>query len=87
MACKRPVLCGVKGEAKEIVEDAKCGYVFNPNDEKQLVYFLLKILSNNEKSIEMGTNGYNYVVKNFTIEKMQEAFERVIKSVVIFSNY
>jgi hypothetical protein len=41
----------------------------------------------NEKSIEMGTNGYNYVVKNFTIEKMQEAFEMVIKSVVIFSNY
>jgi glycosyltransferase involved in cell wall biosynthesis len=87
MACARPVLCGVKGEAEEIIQDAKCGYVFNPNDEKQLVYFLLKILSNNEKSIEMGTNGYNYVVKNFTIEKMQEAFERVIKSVVIFSNY
>jgi hypothetical protein len=35
----------------------------------------------------MGTNGYTYVVKNFTIEKMQEAFERVIKSVVISSNY
>jgi glycosyltransferase involved in cell wall biosynthesis len=87
MACARPVLCGVKGEAEEIIQDAKCGYVFNPNDEKQLVYFLLKILSDNEKSIEMGTNGYNYVVKNFTIEKMQEAFERVIKSVVIFSNY
>jgi len=87
MACKRPVLCGVKGEAKEIVEDAKCGYVFNPNDEKQLVYCLLKILSNNEKSTAMGTNGYNYVVKNFTIEKMQDAYERVIKSVLISSNY
>ena len=87
MACKRPVLCGVKGEAKEIVDDAKCGYVFNPNDEKQLVYCLLKILSNNEKSTEMGINGYNYVVKNFTIEKMQDAFERVIKSVLISSNY
>lgn len=87
MACKRPVLCGVKGEAKEIVDDAKCGYVFNPNDEKQLVYCLLKILSNNEKSTEMGINGYNYVVKNFTIEKMQDAYERVIKSVLISSNY
>ena len=87
MACARPVLCGVKGEAEEIIQDAKCGYVFNPNDEKQLVYCLLKILSDNGKSIEMGTNGYTYVVKNFTIEKMQEAFERVIKSVVISSNY
>lgn len=87
MACKRPVLCGVKGEAKEIVEDAKCGYVFNSNDEKQLVYCLFKILSNNEKSTEMGTNGYNYVVKNFTIERMQDAYERVIKSVLISSNY
>lgn len=83
MACARPVLCGVRGEAEEIVRNAKCGYVFNPNDEKQLVHYLLKILNDKEKSIEIGKNGYNYAIKNFSIEKMQQSFETVIKNVVI----
>ena len=79
MACARPVLCGVRGEAAEIVKKTKCGYIFNPNDEAQLVSYLLKMLSDNKESEKMGKNGYHYAVKNFSIEKMQEAYAGVLK--------
>ena len=82
MACARPVLCGVRGEAEEIVHNSHCGYVFNPNDEKQLVYYLLKILRNDKKSIELGRNGYNYAIKNFSIEKMHQEYEKVIRNIL-----
>ncbi len=73
MARKRPLLfIGPQGEASSIVCEAKAGInLLNINENENLEYLnkYIKEISNkeelNRKKIELGNNGYNYVLKNY----------------------
>lgn len=83
MACSKPVLCGVRGEAKEIVEETGCGYFFHPNNSDELTQNIKEMLSQEEKALEMGRRGYEKARRDFSmnhmVEKMEEAIIDVMK--------
>lgn len=81
MACNKPVLCGVAGEAKEIVEEAQSGVVFEPNNEKQLADLILKTL--NDIAVSPSTlNSFEYIKNNYGASQMNRHIEKLILSSV-----
>ncbi len=68
LASGRPILLSMQGEAQKIINDAKCGFVNEPEDVDALKDNIVKLYNcSKEERIKMGNNASNY---------QQEFFER-----------
>lgn len=82
MACGKAVLCGVRGEAERIVNDAGAGVVFEPDNDQQISELLEEVLGNKARVEEMGSRGLVYVQRHFSAVTMRQQMESVLLGVV-----
>lgn len=66
MACGKPLILGIEGEAEELVREAGAGYCVTPDDPNALYGALLSVMQNNEEARQRGHNGRNYVLQHFS---------------------
>jgi glycosyltransferase involved in cell wall biosynthesis len=78
MIMKKPILIGVDGEARKIVDDAKCGLYFQPENSTDMIEKVKYLRNNSKKSELMGINGYNMVLKNFDRNFLASEFKDLI---------
>ena len=64
MAFRRPVLLGVRGEARETLLAARCGCVFTPQSSQELVDCIRMLLDDPDQCVRLGENGYRYALEN-----------------------
>lgn len=65
---KKPVIISEISGVKEIMAEAKCGYLFDPNNIKELKECIEKAYK--EKNLtKLGINGFNYLKNNLTWDK------------------
>jgi glycosyltransferase involved in cell wall biosynthesis len=74
MASAKPVIATKGGGTDEIVLNGENGYLVEPKNTDQLVEKIEALRQNPEMAEIMGKNAYNWVNKEFNIEKMTEAF-------------
>lgn len=82
MIMKKPILMGVEGEARDIIEDANCGLFFEPENSDDLVEKVLTLRDTIKLKDELGENGYNYVVDNFDRKKIASEYFEILEGVV-----
>ncbi len=68
MACGKPVIVGINGEAETIVNTSKSGVCVHPEDPEMLSKAILKYFNDKEKRKIDGENGLNYVTNNLQKE-------------------
>ena len=85
-AMEKPILLGVEGEAKEIVERYKCGIFYKPGDEVDFIKCLLKLKSNKVlyKSLQIGCRK---LAKDFDRKKLASKMLRILKYTFEDVNY
>jgi glycosyltransferase involved in cell wall biosynthesis len=66
MACAKPIILGIQGEAAELIEEAHAGLCVSPDDPSALSEAVRFLMSNSEKAREMGLNGRRYVSNRFS---------------------
>jgi glycosyltransferase involved in cell wall biosynthesis len=81
----KPILMGLKGDASDILNQAKAGYTFEPDTSEDLEIKIKKMLSlNPEQIIEMGENGKDYYKNNLSIissvDKLENNFKKITKA-------
>ena len=80
-ACSRPVVATNVGGIPEIVTDGKNGYLINPNDVQKLADAMIKMISDKNKMIQMGRNGYQVAKQRFdwekSVDQMIEVYENL----------
>ncbi|ANY86040.1 MULTISPECIES: glycosyltransferase family 4 protein [Pseudomonas] len=81
MACARPVLCGVAGEAAAIVELAGAGLTFPPNDALRLAELVAQLSQDEAGRQLMGQRGMGYVQEHFNALHNRDAMEKLLLSV------
>ena len=81
MACGKAVLCGIRGEAERIVNDARAGAMFEPDSDEQLSKLVLKLLGDKARLEIMGTRGLAYVQSNFAAATMRHQMESILLAV------
>ena len=68
MACERPIIVGIRGEAKKLVNDARAGIAIEPEDAKALSKAILSYYNNKDKCRRDGQNGLTFVTKKLLKE-------------------
>src|SRR5258708_5890892 len=66
MSCARPVILGVEGQARQILEAAGAGLVIEPENANALVTAILRLRANPEHASTLGKKGREYVLRNFS---------------------
>ncbi len=83
MSCARPVILGVDGQARQIVEEAGAGIVIEPENAEALVRAIQQLSANPELGTALGQKGREYILQNFsrahTAEKYIEVLGRVLR--------
>lgn len=78
MACGKAVLCGIRGEAERIVDDAGAGVMFEPDNDEQLSQLVAELLQDAKRVERMGAGGLAYVQSRFAAATMREQMESVL---------
>jgi len=82
MSCARPVIVGVDGQARQIVEEASAGIVIEPENPDALAAAVQRLHENRELGRVMGQKGREYIVKNFSRASTAEKYLKILNTIV-----
>jgi glycosyltransferase involved in cell wall biosynthesis len=80
MACERPVIVAVDGQARQIIEEAGAGVFVEPENSKALVIAVLDLAEDPEHRRQMGASGRQYIVNKFSREKTAHDYITVLEA-------
>lgn len=75
MCMKLPVVCTKSGGMQEVIVDGENGFVSDVGDIDTMYNCLIKIMTNQTFSKQIGENAYQSVVDNFTTKNYLNGFE------------
>ena len=78
LACGKPVICGIRGEADRILHAAQAGEVFEPNDDARLAELIRELLADEARMEIMAANGPVFIRKHFSALDMRLRMEEVL---------
>ena len=82
MACELPILLGVDGEAREILEESKGGLFYEPENYYELSKQILWLKNHPDERSQIGKNGRKFVEKYYNREKQAEKLEKELLKLV-----
>jgi glycosyltransferase involved in cell wall biosynthesis len=74
MSCARPVILGVDGQARTILEEARGGVAIDPENSDALVNAIRYLAANPEMAGRLGRNGREYIVRNYSRRHTAEKY-------------
>jgi colanic acid biosynthesis glycosyl transferase WcaI len=82
MSCACPVILGVDGQARAILEEARGGLVIEPENSDALADAIRYLATNREAGRALGKNGRDYVVRKFSRHQTAERYIRVLEQLL-----
>lgn len=82
MAMERPIIHGVEGESKEIIEQAGCGICIEPENETALVDAVMALKNDAGLAREMAINGKAYVKAHYNRDTLALDYLEILKQVI-----
>jgi glycosyltransferase involved in cell wall biosynthesis len=80
MACERPVIVAVDGQARQIVEEAGAGVFVEPENSGALVQAIDDLAEDPVRRRQMGTTGRQYIVSKFSREKTARDYIAILQA-------
>ena len=81
MACGRPVLLSIEGEAAELLNRARAGLVVPPESPEALVQAILHLQAEPAKRAAFGRNGRMFVETNFSRQGLAQQLVQLLERV------
>jgi glycosyltransferase involved in cell wall biosynthesis len=82
MACEKSVIVAVDGQARKIIEEAGAGIFVEPEDSRELSHAILRLSSEIERRKQMGKNGRQHILTNFSRERKAQAYIQVLEALI-----
>ncbi len=79
MSCARPVILGVEGQARQIIEEAKAGLVIEPGNAAALTQAIHQLAADRDLGAAFGRNGRDYILRNFSRTCTAEKYIQVLE--------
>lgn len=79
MSCARPVILGVDGQARQIVEEAGAGLVIEPENAKELAQAINQLAANRERGESLGQKGREHILRYFSRQEMAEKYTGILE--------
>jgi colanic acid biosynthesis glycosyl transferase WcaI len=78
MSCSRPVILGVDGQARKIVEEAGAGIVIEPENSIALGDAIQRLAADRDLCQKLGAQGRDYIVQHFSRSQTADAYIHVL---------
>jgi glycosyltransferase involved in cell wall biosynthesis len=75
MLAKKPIVASNHGGLKEIILQNETGFLVTPNREQELISALEKLIQSELLRKQMGENGQQRVIKEFSVAHYVSCFE------------
>ena len=82
LACARPVIASRVQGVSEVIEKGKCGYLFEPDDARDLASRIIESYNEKGKLPQLGNNGRIFVEKNHSWERIARSVENTLKEAI-----
>lgn len=82
MAMRKPIVLGVEGESRQMIEKAGAGLCIEPEDAKALAQKVLELARRPELGEALGTRGRQYVEEHFDRNRLADRYASILKAVV-----
>ena len=82
MACGRPVLLGVDGQARQILEAANAGMFVEPQNPDALAAAVQQMIGRRSEWGSWGRNGSEYIRQHFSRQRKAEEYIEVLQELV-----
>ncbi len=82
MSCARPVIVGVQGQARQILEDAQAGICIEPENPSELAQAILRLSGNAALREAFGRNGRRHVLQYFSRRQSATAYIDVLNALM-----
>ena len=82
MAAGKPIIMGIDGVIREVVEKSDCGRFITPGDDQQLADSIRWMKDNFDQAREMGKRGRRYVSEHFNRDVQSAEFMELAQSLV-----
>jgi len=76
------VILGVGGQALRILQEAKGGIHFQPENSEALAETIMKLICGKSAAKVLGSNGASYVGEHFTRIQSAKLYERILEDLV-----
>ena len=82
MSCAKPVILGVRGQAKQLLEAAGGGVCIEPDNPQALCSAILRLQQQPAMCAEIGRNGRSYIVRELSREKTALQYLSMLQAVL-----
>ena len=82
MACGRPVILGVDGQAREILEKAQAGIFIEPENSTALVKVITHLFQDAGLRHSLGCNGRRYVTEHLSRERLATVYSDILDNLI-----
>jgi glycosyltransferase involved in cell wall biosynthesis len=80
MSCARPVILGVDGQARKILDEAQAGIFVEPENAVVLGNSVRTLAANPELCDLLGRNGRKYIVERFSRQQTAKAYISLLEN-------
>jgi len=81
LSCGVPVIATDVGDTRDIVDHGRSGYLVSPNDPTSIANYIVQLLSDEKLRIEMGLNGRNHILNNYSYEAVINKLISIYKDI------
>ncbi len=82
MSCARPVILGVEGQARKIIEESQAGICVEPQNADELVQAIIRLAADPMLRESLGRNGRRYIQQRFSRHHTATAYLDVLESLL-----
>jgi glycosyltransferase involved in cell wall biosynthesis len=82
MAMKKPIILGVEGESKGIIDDAGAGITIEPESASELAAAITRLADSSKLCRELGDKGFLHVQAHFDRSVLATRYESVLAALV-----
>ncbi len=83
MACERPIILAVDGQARQIMDAADAGVFVEPEDVQGLVRTILKLSADSALCAKLGRNGRQHILRNFSRQGTAQAYVEILRTLAM----
>lgn len=81
MAMERPIIHGVEGESREIIEKAGCGICIEPENAAELADAVLTLYKDSALCRRLAANGLKYVRAKYSRDDLADKYLNILKHI------
>ncbi|BFI98590.1 MAG: glycosyltransferase family 4 protein [Priestia megaterium] len=81
MSCAKPILLGIDGVARELVENSKSGFYVDPENAQEFKTKILELYNDPELAHTLGENGSQFVKESFSRESLAKKYVNELEKI------